>query len=124
MVGKRHSFNEIASKLDQAGDLAAKGRTQKDIARLLGVSVMTFHRWRKKQEGQPELVSQVPVSSAGHETLEKHLPDPSEPRLLQVQLENSRLRRVVMDLLLEKARLEEELTRVGLQGLSRHKGSL
>lgn len=124
MVGKRHSFHEIASKLEQANALAAKGRTRKDIARLLGVSVMTFHRWRKMRDEQPELVSPVPASP-GHEEI--HVPpreEPSEQRLEQLRLENARLRRVVTDLLLEKVRLEEELERAGREGLAPHKRSL
>src|SRR5262245_66100134 len=44
---KRHSRVEIASKLAQANDLAAQGKLQTEIARTLGVSVMTLHRWRK-----------------------------------------------------------------------------
>jgi hypothetical protein len=44
---KRHSRVEIASKLAQANDLATQGKLQTEIARTLGVSVMTLHRWRK-----------------------------------------------------------------------------
>jgi len=44
---KRHSRVEIASKLAQANDLATQGKLQSEIARTLGVSVMTLHRWRK-----------------------------------------------------------------------------
>ena len=43
----KHSKTEIAAKLAQAGDLAAQGKLQSEIARTLGVSVMTLHRWRK-----------------------------------------------------------------------------
>jgi len=38
---KRHSRVEIASKLAQANDLATQGKLQGEIARTLGVSVMT-----------------------------------------------------------------------------------
>jgi transposase len=38
---------EIATKLAQANDLATQGKLQSEIARTLGVSVMTLHRWRK-----------------------------------------------------------------------------
>ena len=44
---KKHSRAEIASKLAQANDLATQGKLQSEIARTLGVSVMTLHRWRK-----------------------------------------------------------------------------
>jgi hypothetical protein len=55
---KRHSKVEIASKLAQAHDLATQGKLQSDIARTLGVSVMTLHRWRKAPPGpQSEFVA-------------------------------------------------------------------
>lgn len=44
MVGKRHASEEISAKLAQAGELAAKGKTQREISKALGVSIMTFHR--------------------------------------------------------------------------------
>src|SRR5215813_7749796 len=48
---KRHSRVEIATKLAQATDLATQGRSQREIAHMLGVSVMTLHRWRKVPPG-------------------------------------------------------------------------
>ena len=48
---KKHSRVEIASKLAQANDLATQGKLQSEIARTLGVSVMTLHRWRKAPPG-------------------------------------------------------------------------
>jgi putative transposase len=88
---KRHSRAEIATKLAQANDLATRGKLQSEIARTLGISVMTLHRWR-----------QAPSPGAS---------DPDRTRgggrIAEVQLENSRLRRLVTDLLLEKIRLEE-----------------
>ena len=44
---KRHTSAEITTKLDEAATLGAQGRNQREIAQALGVSVMTFHRWRK-----------------------------------------------------------------------------
>jgi putative transposase len=49
---RRHSATEIIAKLRQADEMAAEGRLQSDIARSLGVSVMTYHRWRS---GRPAL---------------------------------------------------------------------
>jgi transposase-like protein len=86
---KRHSRAEIATKLAEANDLATRGKLQSEIARTLGVSVMTLHRWRKAPPGASE-------------------PDPTRGgRIAELQLENSRLRRLVTDLLLEKIKLEE-----------------
>jgi putative transposase len=88
---KRHSRAEIATKLAQANDLATRGKLQSEIARALGISVMTLHRWRKT----PSPGATDPDRTRGG------------GRIAEVQLENSRLRRLVTDLLLEKIRLEE-----------------
>jgi putative transposase len=91
---KRHSRVEIATKLAQATDLATQGKSQREIAHTLGVSVMTLHRWRKVPHGpQPAFVA---THEAG-----------GRDRIAELQLENLRLRRLVTDLLLEKIRLEE-----------------
>jgi putative transposase len=94
---KRHSRVEIASKLAQANDLATQGKLQSEIARTLGVSVMTLHRWRKAPPGPPPafVATQSDRTPAGGN------------RIAELQLENSRLRRLVTDLLLEKIKFEE-----------------
>ena len=57
-IKKKHSRAEIAAKLAQANDLATQGKLQSEIARTLGVSIMTLHRWRKAPPGlQPALVA-------------------------------------------------------------------
>jgi transposase-like protein len=98
---KRHTTVEIATKLAQANHLATRGKLRSEIARTLGVSVMTLHRWRKAPRGpQPALVA----------TAEAREPDHirgADDRIAELQLENSRLRRLVTDLLLEKVKLEE-----------------
>ena len=45
---KKHSREEILLKLGQADQLARAGKSQVEICKTLGVSVMTFHRWRKR----------------------------------------------------------------------------
>ena len=98
---KRHSRVEIATKLAQATDLATQGRSQREIAHTLGVSVMTLHRWRKVPPGpQPAFV-------ATHEAGQLNRLRGEGDRIAELQLENLRLRRLVTDLLLEKIRLEE-----------------
>ena len=98
---KRHSRAEIASKLAQANGLATQGKLQSDIARTLGVSVMTLHRWRKAPPGpQPAFVEM-------HEAGQPDGAGVGGDRIAELQLENSRLRRLVTDLLLEKIKLEE-----------------
>jgi len=64
-------------------------------------NIGTLHRWREAPPGpRPALVA----------TPEAREPDRTrgaDDRIAELQLENSRLRRVVTDLLLEKIRLEE-----------------
>ena len=108
MVGKRHASGEITAKLAQANELAAKGKTQREISKALGVSVMTYHRWKKlsnsgggfdqhagRSENAPRPMTSDNASAA--ETIQ-HL-----------ELENSQLRRLVTDMLLDKLKLEAEL---------------
>ena len=47
----KHSKAQIAGKLAEANDLAEQGKSQSEIARTLGVSVMTLYRWRKAPPG-------------------------------------------------------------------------
>jgi putative transposase len=93
---RKHPKAEITALLVQADDLARQGRLQSEIARTLGVSVMTLHRWRKA------------VPKPGHATSGASRSDQTrQTRIAELQLENSRLRRLVTDLLLEKIALEE-----------------
>ena len=100
MTGKtKHSKAEIAAKLARADDLASQGKLQSEIARTLNVSVMTLHRWRK-MSSPPHAALTRPNGSAQADQA-------SHTRVVELQLENSRLRRLVTDLLLEKIKLEE-----------------
>jgi transcriptional regulator with XRE-family HTH domain len=108
MVGKRHASGEIEAKLAQASELAAKGKTQREISKALGVSIMTYHRWKKMlntsassaegtERGKLEVRPQTSGAKGPDETI-KHL-----------ELENSQLRRLVTDMLLDKLKLEDEI---------------
>src|SRR5262249_8096822 len=96
---KKHSRAEIATKLTQANELVTQGKLQSEIARILGVSVMTLHRWRKAPPGpQPALVA----------TPEAGEPDRTrgaDGRMAELQIENALCGRLVTDLLLEKVKL-------------------
>jgi putative transposase len=89
----KHSKAEIATKLAHAADLATQGKLQSEIARTLGISVMTLHRWRK-----------LPSGSKGLSRIDQTL----QTRIADLELENSRLRRLVTDLLIEKLKLQEQ----------------
>jgi hypothetical protein len=115
---KRHSTSEIRAKLDQASDLAAQGKLQSEIARSLGISVMTYHRWRKSF---PEGTIRQPLGSSRGSTVVDFVPEGvADKRISELELENSRLRRLITDMLLEKVRLEEALQ--GSPAANRKKG--
>jgi len=94
---KRHSRVEVATKLAQANDLARQGKLQSEIARTLGVSVVTLHRWRKEADGPNRTRS-------------------GDDRIAELQLEILRLRWLVTDLLLETVKLKEAAQRPKMFG--------
>ena len=102
---KKHSSSEIAAKLRQADEMLARGELQSDVARALGISVMTFHRWRKAS--RKDAVASLAARAAAEPMLE----DKGEltARAEELKLENLRLRQLVTDLILEKMKLEESL---------------
>ena len=93
MTWKRHSPEEIEAKLRQAAEMADGGKQQAEIADALGISVMTYHRWRKPNHGRVSVVERK--------------------ALQRLELENSRLRRLAADLLLAKIELVESLALAG-----------
>ena len=117
MKRKRHSQEEVADKLQQASLLATQGKSQPEIAKALGVSVMTYHRWRKDQTPAVRVPGSQPHSAATEEqgvlthsaATEEQAGRTQRSRIAELQLENARLRRLVADLSLEKVRLEEVL---------------
>jgi putative transposase len=104
---KRHSEAEIAGLLDRAQEMTAQGKLQRDIAKALDVSVMTYHRWRKahatNQSAAPVMAVDGPEDAAAQQRRATR----------ELHLENTRLRRLVTDLLLEKMTLEERLGGMG-----------
>jgi len=114
---QRHTVPEIAAKLAMADDMAAQGRRHGDIAKSLGISVMTYHRWRKARGVLTRPGARTPPYPPPHAAEGKESAvrtDISREReqmsqIRELQLENSRLRRLVADLLLEKVKLEESL---------------
>jgi putative transposase len=107
MVGRRHDSREISDKLAQADQLAARGKTQREISKALGVSIMTYHRWKKM------LKSPEPAAADRRRDTEIRTSAPtdasSEDTIKRLELENAQLRRLVTDMLLEKLKYEEEL---------------
>lgn len=101
---KRHTAAEIAAKLEEATNLEASGRSQKDIARQLGVSIMTFHRWRKMNPRSEGAQSAATANTFALGTRSSG----RQEGLNELRLENSRLRKLVTDLLLEKIKIEDD----------------
>jgi transposase-like protein len=86
MSGKRYSPEEIISKLREAEVLLAEGRGVGDVIRRLGITNVTYYRWRKEYGG-------MKVDQA--------------KRLKELEKENTRLKRLLADAELDKAILKE-----------------
>ncbi len=84
MGKKRHTAEEIVSKLRQVDVLTAQGRTVAEAIRPIGVTEVTYYRWRSEFGGLK-----------------------SDQVKRMKELENARLRRAVSDLTLEKLILKE-----------------
>jgi putative transposase len=113
---RRHSEPEISAKLAIAREMVGQGRLHRDIAKSLGVSLMTYHRWRKAHGTFVR-----PTGGLAGDAQRMDIPIEREQmsQIRDLQLENSRLRRLVTDLLLEKVNLQEAL---GSSALDRRTG--
>lgn len=121
-IRQRHTQAEIAAKLDIADEMASQGKQHSDIAKSLNISLMTYYRWRKLRAAPDHSASQPARDAAGIVT-ERHSAEHVAPverersQIRDLQLENSRLRHLVADLLLEKLELEERLNgRIRMDG--------
>ena len=103
----RHTESEIAEKLHVAGEMAAQGKLHSAIAKSLGISVMTYHRWRKAHGTSTR--PRIQLADDGERT-DIPVERQQMSQIRELQLENSRLRRLVTDLLLEKVKLEERMS--------------
>jgi putative transposase len=104
-IRHRHSQSEIAAKLGVADEMTAQGMLHSNIAKSLGVSLMTYHRWRKARASVRLAPGPARDAERGS-SLERE----QMGRIRDLQLENSRLRNLVTDLLLEKVKLTERLS--------------
>lgn len=86
MARKRHTAEEIVTRLRQVDVLTAQGRPVADAIRSIGVTEVTYYRWRNEYGG---------------------LKGDQVKRLKQLETENARLRRAVSDLTLDKQILAE-----------------
>jgi putative transposase len=86
MPRKRHTPEEIVTKLRQADVLVAQGQSVADAVRSIGVTEVTYYRWRQEYGG---------------------LKTEQIRRPKELETENSRLRRAVAELTLDKLILKE-----------------
>jgi putative transposase len=86
MARKRYSPEEIIGRLREAEVALAEGATVAEVCRRIGVTEVTYYRWRKEYGG-------MRVDQAR--------------RLKELEVENARLRKAVSDLTLDKLILKE-----------------
>jgi transposase-like protein len=86
MPRKRHSAEEIVTKLRQVDVLSGQGKSVAEAIRSIGVTEVTYYRWRSEYGG---------------------LKGDQVKRLKELETENARLRRAVSDLTLDKMILAE-----------------
>jgi len=86
MPTRRHKPEEIVAKLRQVDVLTSQGQSVADAIRSIGVTEVTYYRWRQEFGG---------------------LKSDQVKRLKDLETENSRLRRAVSDLTLDKLILQE-----------------
>ena len=86
MPKKRHKAEEFVAKLRQVEVLSAQGQSMAEAIRSIGVTEVTYYRWRSEYGG---------------------LKGDQVKRLKELEAENTRLRRAVSDLTLEKLILKE-----------------
>ena len=86
MTRKRHRPEEIVAKLREADEAVAQGTSLEDVAKSLGVSFMTLHRWRTE------------YGSTDRDAVK---------RLKELERENGRLKRLVADQALDIQILKE-----------------
>jgi transposase-like protein len=86
MAGKRPKAEEIVTKLRQVDVLNAQGKSMAEAIRSIGVTEVTYYRWRAEYGG---------------------LKGDQVKRLKELETENARLRRAVSDLTLDKMILAE-----------------
>ena len=86
MARKRHTAEEIVAKLRQVDVLMAQGKPVADAVRAIGVTEVTYYRWRNEDGG---------------------LKGDQVKRLKELESENTRLRRAISGLTLDKLILQE-----------------
>ena len=86
MGTKKHKPEEVVAKLRQVDVLVSQGQSVADAIRAIGVTEVTYYRWRKEFGG---------------------LKSDQVRRMKELETENQRLRKAIADLTLDKLILQE-----------------
>ena len=85
-MAKKHKPEEVVAKLRQVDVLTSQGASIADATRSIGVTEVTYYRWRNEYGG---------------------LKSDQVKRLKDLETENARLRKAISDLTLDKLILQE-----------------
>ena len=83
---KRHKPEDVVAKLRQVDVLVSQGQSVAEAIRAIGVTEVTYYRWRKEYGG---------------------LKSDQVRRMKDLEVENQRLRKAIADLTLDKLILQE-----------------
>ena len=86
MGTKRHKPEDVVAKLRQVDVLVSQGQSVAEAIRAIGVTEVTYYRWRKEYGG---------------------LKSDQVRRMKDLETENARLRKAIADLTLDKLILQE-----------------
>ncbi len=86
MGTKRHKPEDVVAKLRQVDVLVSQGQSVAEAIRAIGVTEVTYYRWRKEYGG---------------------LKSDQVRRMKDLETENQRLRKAIADLTLDKLILQE-----------------
>lgn len=86
MGTKRHKPEDVVAKLRQGDVLVSQGQSVAEAIRAIGVTEVTYYRWRKEYGG---------------------LKSDQVRRMKDLEVENQRLRKAIADLTLDKLILQE-----------------
>lgn len=84
--GKRHSPEQIVQKLRDGDSMLNAGKSVTEVVQHLGVSEQTYYRWKNQYGG---------------------MKSEEAKRLKELELENSRLKKLLAEAELDKAMLKE-----------------
>ena len=89
---KRHTPEQIVNRLREVDALLNAGQSVAQVIQLLGVSEATYHRWRNQYGGMKAAEAR---------------------RLKELEIENTRLKKLLADAELDKAILKEAIDFLG-----------